>query len=265
MRKRAAASTFRPKVPTTTRSVERARHVVRFAARAALLCGIGLIGVVGYYVVFSSQFFRVTTLNVEGLNRLAAIDVARRAKVPRAVNIFRVNRAAIAERVSRHPWVAEAVVRRRLPWTLVVRVRERRPLAVLKSTPAVLLDREGMILGPAAAAEHHEYVQISGAAPAAARVGTLVDEKVRSALDLFAFLRARAVFERQQVRRLALTESGAIEVHLQPSHSIVVMRAGDFAGQVERFDAVTSTLGTNPPTRLRIDVTFAGQAVVRPL
>lgn len=256
---------FRPKVLSSRHSVERGRRLARAVYRGAMLSAVAVLGVLGYQVAVSSSLLTVTEVILEEAQRAPLEELLRLAQVPRATNILRVDTQGIADRVASHAWVEDASVMRRFPHTLIVRVKERLPIAVLQGNQAVLLDRYGVILGPADAGVRGDFVALSGGREGVLRPGAIVGQPLRAALEVLHTLRRERAFGGMRISRLHVVDEGTIEVHLQPNSLVVVLRGEDLASQIARFDAVAASFGPALPSRLRIDVSFAGQAVVRSL
>ena len=92
------------------------------------------------------DFFRMRRVEIEGLRYLAAEDVAQRMKVDTSHSIW-IDLDPVAERVKAHPQVADVRLRRRLPGTLVARVTEHMPLAVVSTRAGFqVLDARGVVL-----------------------------------------------------------------------------------------------------------------------
>jgi len=116
----------------------RTRRTVILIARVALVVAIvaGAIAV-GRLVerhVRTSPAFAVTELRVEGQERLLSDDALEAAGLEEGANVFDVAPEDARARLLAHPWVADAEVRRRLPGTFEVRIREHRAVAVLVLT-----------------------------------------------------------------------------------------------------------------------------------
>ena len=88
------------------------------------------------------DWFRVRAVRVVGVRNLSAEEVERAAAVPPDANLWD-DPAAVAARVRAHPLVREVAVARRLPATLVLRVEEREPVALLPTPTLEPVDREG--------------------------------------------------------------------------------------------------------------------------
>jgi hypothetical protein len=74
-------------------------------------------------------------------------EVLDRLQVPLGTSLLSVNPADLERRLSAHPRIKTATVRRVLPHRLVVELREREPAAVLRTfSSAFLIDAEGAIL-----------------------------------------------------------------------------------------------------------------------
>ena len=76
------------------------------------------------------SFFRVRRVEVQGVRYLAAADVVRRLGVDTTWSVW-TELAPLARRLEADPQVADAVITRRMPGTLVVRVTENLPVALV--------------------------------------------------------------------------------------------------------------------------------------
>lgn len=90
----------------------------------------------------SSPFFRVSEIRFEGARYLEGTEALAVATLPEGFSVWS-DLEVVAGRVRAHPLVAEARVRRRLPSTLVVEVREREPVGLLPTPALVPVDAEG--------------------------------------------------------------------------------------------------------------------------
>ena len=92
------------------------------------------------------DFFRMRRVEIEGLRYLAPADVASRMRVDTTLSIW-MDLDPVIARVKEHPQVADIRIRRRLPGTLVARVTEHMPIAVVATrTGFQVLDGRGVVL-----------------------------------------------------------------------------------------------------------------------
>ena len=113
--------------------------------------------------------FRVRTVRVEGARRLSEKQVVELAAVPAEANLWD-DPGPVVARVERHALVREAAVARRFPATLVVRIVEREPVALLSDSVLQPVDRDGhrLPLDPARLRVDLPLLQPEGSSPAAA-------------------------------------------------------------------------------------------------
>jgi cell division protein FtsQ len=114
----------------------------------AILAVITLI--VGYRVAASASLFQVRSIDVTGTSRTSAeeIEGLTRRAVART-GVWRADLSAISAELGRLPGVRRAVVSRVLPDRLRVRVIERVPVAVVRTSAGHFfwVDEEGVALG----------------------------------------------------------------------------------------------------------------------
>ncbi len=110
-----------------------------------------LIGsIVGYRMAASAALFQVQAIDVNGTSRTSADEIQGLTK--RALSrtgVWRADLAAISNELSRLPGVRRAVVTRVLPDRIRVRITERNPIAVVRTSGGhfVWVDDDGVMLG----------------------------------------------------------------------------------------------------------------------
>jgi cell division septal protein FtsQ len=121
---------------------------------AVLKCvlAIGLLSglMVGYRFAASAALFQVRTIDVSGASRTSAEEIqgiTRRAVA--RTGVWRADLSALSAELSRLPGVRRAVVTRVLPDRIRVRITERAPAALIRTSAGhfVWVDDEGVMLG----------------------------------------------------------------------------------------------------------------------
>jgi cell division protein FtsQ len=108
--------------------------------------------VVGGWLVANSSLVDVREVTVEGTSRLTTEQVLDAARVTGGGSLVLLDSAAIERRVARLRPVAAVTVTRHWPHDVVIRVVERRPVAVVNSPgQPMLLDATGVAFAPAGA------------------------------------------------------------------------------------------------------------------
>jgi cell division protein FtsQ len=109
-----------------------------------------ITAIVGYRLAASAALFQVQSIDVSGTARTSTEEIqglTRRALA--RTGVWRADLAAISNELSRLPGVRRAVVTRVLPDRIRVRITERVPLAVVRTSSGhfVWVDDDGVMLG----------------------------------------------------------------------------------------------------------------------
>lgn len=113
---------------------------------------VALVGI-GGWLVADSSLFSLHYVTVEGTSRLTAAQVIAAADVHEGSSLIRLDTGAVARRVDRLAPVRTAVVTRRWPHGLLIRVIERTPVAVAIGPDGdFLLDSTGVAFAAVATA-----------------------------------------------------------------------------------------------------------------
>ena len=130
-------------------------HWGPLAAKVLLAVCVGVLLFTAYRAATAAALFRVQRVDVAGAGHMSAEEVGtivRRRAV--STGVWKTDLDAISRELGQHPWVRTAVVSRVLPATLRVRLTERTPMAVVRTSAGrlVWVDEDGVMLGAVAPA-----------------------------------------------------------------------------------------------------------------
>ncbi len=130
--------------------LRRALGYAPFVFKLAVAIAAGALMFLGYRAVVSASLFRVRDVEVAGTSRISADQI--RTRVRRAVagtGVWRANLSAISAELEHLPAVRSAVVSRVLPDGLRVRITERAPVAVVRTSAGhfIWVDADAVALG----------------------------------------------------------------------------------------------------------------------
>jgi cell division protein FtsQ len=119
------------------------------------IIGVGGLGfglwLIGTTWLEKSNWSRLESAQVQGLERLSKNDVLRAANLTAGLNIMHLPLDSIAWRVERVPGVRNARVIRKIPHRVLIRIEERKAIACLFRGRIWLVDEDGVLyptLGP---------------------------------------------------------------------------------------------------------------------
>jgi hypothetical protein len=102
-----------------------------------------------YHFLFTSEFFIVRHIEIEGCRQTSEAEMLQLAGIPEHVNIFSLNTERIAERIEKHPWTRQVQISRVFPDRIRIAIRERKPVAALNSPydgKIYGIDSDGVVL-----------------------------------------------------------------------------------------------------------------------
>jgi cell division septal protein FtsQ len=187
--------------------------------KLVLAVSLGVLAFVGYRAAVSASFFKVKTVDVDGAARASREEI--RADVLRLSNagVWQSDLEAIAADLRSLPWVREAVVTRVLPSGLRVRVTERAPRVIARTSAGKLVwvDDDGVMLGAASPGEQDFFVRGLEEAH--------TDEALKQNRE-----RVKAALELSSEWESAGLSRRVSEVNLEDLRDVRVQLAGDDSG-----------------------------------
>jgi len=243
------------------------RRLVRLIAVGALLGTVALGAAVGASRVTATiagmEFFRVADIKVNNLRYLDRATVLELAAIESDASVWD-DPGRWIERLQHNPLVARATIRRALPNTLVVRIDESTPVALISTPTLGPIDGMGRVL-PLDPALHRLDLPLLSASLDPADSNFLSSRELQTLLDELSLLGQIVPDLAARISSVGFAPDGAVEVHMFSPDVTLLYR---FPATAERLgwglQALQDARRRRPASVPRvIDLRFGDQVVVR--
>lgn len=236
-------------------------------ASTAVLALLGTRGIaaVGHAVFTENPRFMLTEIVVEGTTALSAEDVVRRSDVEIGQYLPRIDLATVRRRLEAVPNISSAEVRREMPATLRIRVRERWPIARLGSgefvaADGIVLDASQLLRTPEDRGAAEGLPMVVGVPGHPFRPGERLEpEWFGPAAQVLLYARDHRLWEHARVECIDVAARHGLTLYLDEGRT-VPMTSDDVERQLRRLEVIldeTERKGRKPAT---VDLT-AGRNV----
>jgi cell division protein FtsQ len=217
-----------------------------------------------YWLLRDHSTFHVVAVRVNGAERVSRAELIQLAQITPGMSLLRLDVGRVRARLSQHPWIRDALVRRVYPNELEIIVYERRPFAVLDSGSAYLIDGEGYLLGQPTAAELASLPQLVTRLSQAPSPGQrLTDAAVNASLRLLAQAHDSAFFRTMVITHIDIINPERFLVRTQRGRFIVGARLEGIDEKLEFFPAIDTALRSSARRAEYIDVSAENHIVVK--
>jgi cell division protein FtsQ len=166
------------------------RRKPRRSLKLALAAVVALAATIGLARFFGGSLFTLQRIEVSGNHRARTEEILRAVAPWRSVNVVTLDLAGIARAVGAHPWVDRVTLSKRLPDGLVIRITERRAVALFREGPRLWwLSADGQpiaLYDPRA--DSAEYVLVTGDRAALPEAVELLEDLRSASADYFSAL-----------------------------------------------------------------------------
>jgi len=229
------------------------------------LSGIGLAAAVWYGVPWavpqlkSHPYFTLTTIEMDGNRRLSRHEILEWAGLQDGMSVWDAAPRIVRVRLLSHPWIQRAGVQREFPNRLMIRVQERRPVAIVRLDALYYVDRSARLLGPVQDDDSRDFPVITGLEPADAWAFATIG--VYRALQLLRLCERVSCFD--AVSEIHIDRDQGVTMFPLRTAVAVVLGWGSWREKLARSARVIATW-QGPLTRLAtVDVSFRDLVVVR--
>ncbi len=128
-----------PRSPRKKKKRRKKHYFLRFLVFLALIYGL-------YYFI-TSDFFNIRTIQVSGNYHYTSQEVIEKSGVELGINLFTLDASRVKETVLKDPYVKAVYLKRIIPGTIRITVREREAAAGIPyGTTYILIDSQGVVL-----------------------------------------------------------------------------------------------------------------------
>lgn len=184
--------------------------------------------VLGFFVYV--PFFTLSEIKLVGAKYLTEEDIMKVGNIYMGEQLFRLETDVVQSRLSKDLRIEEVSVRRHLPHTLEVTVKERIPLATVSCEYGYLdLDRNGVIIDSYKSLKTMQIPMINGAAVRDLYIGDAVeDEIVKKILDFLQRLDEETL---NRLSEIAIVDTDYIVMYSATARPVQIR-----IGKLERLD-----------------------------
>jgi cell division protein FtsQ len=234
---------------------------------------IGLFAAMAYggwrltALVLTTPALQVSRITVRGNERLATGEVLALVAGLRERNILTVRLDQWRARLLSSPWVEDAILRRTLPSTVDVVVRERRPIGIGRLTNGLyLVDRRGIVIDEYGPNYGDLDLPIIDGLASAPRDGSSALDETRALLAarLLAALQARPDLG-TKVSQIDVSDPRDAVVILDGDTAMLRLGDDDFVERLQEYVDLEPALRERVPEIDYVDLRFDERLYVRPV
>ena len=191
----------------------------------------------------SSSSFKLRELLVSGGGRVSRSEILALSGVSKGMALLSIDPARVRARLLAHPIIRTATVSRRLPGHLSIRVKEHRPMALVRLVRLYLVSRQGQPFALAMGEDRLKYPVVSGIrrslyerdrATALGRIG--------KALRLLRLYRAQGLEWHGRVTEVRIEPVFGYSLRLSPNRTLVRIGHGQFKRRLKRLGQLYAEL-----------------------
>lgn len=150
MNKKIKENRYKPEPGLNTPDRSESRLDIDFCLKCIMtVAAISLISLASIFIydfITQSSVFNVKKIDIKGIGRAGRQEILTLAELKTGDNIFKPNLFSVEKKISNHPWILTASVKRQLPSGIVISVVEQQPLAIVKieNLADILINTRGL-------------------------------------------------------------------------------------------------------------------------
>ncbi|MDO8493873.1 MAG: FtsQ-type POTRA domain-containing protein [Deltaproteobacteria bacterium] len=175
-----------------------------------LIIGLGI-----YFGITKSNYFSVQKIEVVGDFRYINRDqVVAKSGLKPGMNLFEVSLNRVRENLEQLPWVKEVLIRRQLPSSVWIHLKEEEPRALLLKKNLTFISSEGKLIAPFQGLQNADWPVFTGFDS---------QQKIRGGVELLNFFQKKQEFQLFRVAEIhyngatgfsVVTNDRPMEIHL---------------------------------------------------
>ena len=210
-----------------------------------------------------SEDYRIKDVEINNNNMVDDITITKWGGLHSHMYYYKVDLKEIKEKIERHPDIKEARVEKRLNDKLIITVREREPVAILKTEDGKEspIDKEGHILSAAKLENNSSLPLVIFKGALKCKGYVCQDEKILTALNYLSVIRHAPERNFLTIKTVDTTEEDAIIFKTSSIDEILLEKEYSSDAVAKVFEVIKSLRETGR-NAVKIDARYEDVAVV---
>ncbi len=232
-----------------------------------MVFSVALLLVGGFFVtqlLVASDLFRVDQVSVQGNDRLTGQRVEALSDIQVGINTFRLDLELIGRKIEENPWIRQADVQRIFPRQVTIRVKERKPVAIINLGYLYYLDEQGEVFKVLEADDSLDYPIITGFDYDKAQGhDSEYARKLRQIVELLTDLDQRELFCLDQVSEIHHGANGGFSLFTLEGGVEVKLGSTEIGKKLDRLERIYTQLQPKLQMLDYIDLNVEEKVIVR--
>jgi len=240
------------------------RKTLRIALQLVLLSFFLFIGHRGYALISEDSFFQVREVQVEGCRKVPQETFLSLIRMEGMPNLFAVKLKEVAKELESHPWVEKVGARKVFPDKILIRVEERKPIAILQLEDLYYIDSKGMIFSRVGDRDDYNYPFLTGLTRQLLEKNSAETKGLLTkALELLRIVNQERALPLKEISEIHMEKTFGIDCFTQAEGLEVRLGWEDFREKLKRLSLVWSDLQKRGFSAALIDCSDLERMVVK--
>jgi cell division protein FtsQ len=229
------------------------------AIKSAVVLALLTAALAGLYMFAASDVFAIKRVEIRGNQHLPDSELMALMRVGRDDNLLMISGERVYDRLHSSPWIKRVSVRKELPGTLVVKVEETEPQALVRKRNAfVIVDNEGV-----------ELERIHGRPerflPLISSFDTRETKEFREALRLASVINDAGIAKRAKSVEILGLDGDVKDLAVRIDGMEIKVGEGSYDKKLARLFELIEEIKNRPIKVDYIDLRFANRVIVKPV
>lgn len=200
-----------------------------------------------YQKLCHCDFFQITAIKIAGNHMVSKEQISALSRVDIHSNLMAINMNQVKSLLESHPWIAGAEITRNWPNRLVIKVKEKKAVALMNRKSGLFyMDNKGRIIAAASTTQELDFPVITGLEdfPFKNAYSERTPDILQDSMGLLKLSsRNNSILPEQNISEIHITENGSILLYLlEKAFPIYMGREGDISTRYYRLIKVLGNL-----------------------
>jgi cell division protein FtsQ len=220
--------------------------ISRFSKVIFPLVSIGALGLIGYIFLSylcTSPYFSVQQIIVNGEKKLTDMEVLNMARIGIGMNILTINLKEASKRIEQHPWIENALLKRKLPQKIFISITERDPIAIINLDRLYLIDKQGVIFKEIGPEDALDVPILTGLESTVLAANESVSKRlIEKALTIMDEINGKKVLSMDELSEINMDPHSGLTIFTMEDATQIKLGFNDYGRKLDRLKKVMADL-----------------------